>query len=113
MNREIKFRAKRADTKDWVYGYLADINIINAPIKDENSDFDTYEEVIIIPETVGQYTGVKDKNGKEVYEGDKDESGYFIEYVDKYACFCYFNKGRNVAWQCVPTFFEPIGTIHD
>lgn len=113
MNRPIEFRAMRADTKEWVFGYLADVNVINVPIHDESTGFYSYDDVLIIPETVGQFVGRTDVNGKKIFEGDKDESGYFIQYVDQYACFCYLDKDLNVAFQCVPTFFESIGTIHD
>lgn len=56
--REIKFRGKNID--GWQYGnYIKDIN---------KKDFINDEPVE--PESIGQYTGLKDKNGKEIYEGD-------------------------------------------
>lgn len=65
MNREIKFRGKRLDNGEWMYGdllHLVDGMYIS---NDHGSNM-----ARVYPGTVGQYTGLKDKNGKEIYEGD-------------------------------------------
>ena len=60
--REIKFRAKHG--KEWVYG---DLHLLS---KMPHIHTDPFTKKSINIETIGQYTGLKDKNGEEIYEGD-------------------------------------------
>lgn len=86
MNRTIKFRGKRIDNGQWVYGFLADSYYIN------DVNWVDLSSIEIDPETVGQFTGLLDKNGKEIYEGDIlcyiDDSGHIHtwEVVCEIAC---------------------------
>lgn len=66
--REIKFRGKSPSGK-WVYGYAAKFAHDSVPVILEDTE-DGIEPRKIIPETAGQFTGLHDKNGKEIYEGD-------------------------------------------
>jgi uncharacterized phage protein (TIGR01671 family) len=131
--REIKFRGKRTDNGEWVYGFLFELSWDGCPILCigiEPLSANDYSEIYkscydeVDPATVGQYTGLKDKNGVEIYEGDvlrKDDC--FIGYVEYCAPLFYrvpldkwsIDHGVKETVVSSGTFVtsEVIGNIHD
>ena len=100
--REILFRGKRTDNGEWAYGYYAhrptavcigesNPSCIYVPAcdPDDNSEF-----IEVLPETVGQYTGLTDKNGRKIFEGD------IIRLTDKH---------NEIEWTAVVVFGNPNG----
>lgn len=80
MNRKIKFRGKRLDNGEWIYGDLIHIDKSDIGIV---TDYDHWQGRRVDPETVGQFTGITDDSGKYVYEGDRLEAVY---KYDKIGC---------------------------
>ena len=132
--REILFRGKRIGNSEWVYGYYVPICFGRFPCKPAivpESD-GTWEPIEVKKETVGQYIGLTDKNGRKIFEGDilkivhkyqspfDDDTKEYTDittdvvfFDDEGLCFSYGKSPFLCVVDNVTAEYEVIGNIHD
>ena len=137
--REILFRAKRTDNGEWVEGYYAMMgkgNLIRHYIVqncaltglfEDPEDNMYFNDVEIDPETISQYTGKSDEDGKKIFEGDivgfidlySTESGYSessclgeVVWSEEECCFHVTNRLSAESWEVLDEC-KVVGNVFD
>ena len=124
MDREILFRGKRLDNGEWIYGF-----VIHAQEDDSwgiTNEIEYFNDVDGY--TVGQYTGLTDKNGVKIFEGDIVQTKYgrlcIVDWFESNSTLCFDFRPIDIAENLLKKApdkwdlwheanLEVIGNIHD
>ena len=134
--REIKFRGFNRKNNVWLYGFYLQNCGAHFVCPDEFATGKSWDDYEIDPDTRGEFTGRKDKNGKEIYEGDvvsvNGEYPKVVKYIEEWLSFCVANIDTITTppmsswpdeynyqqlspgwWKDFQNEIEVIGNIHD
>lgn len=118
--RTIKFRGFNKKNKQWLYGFYLQNRGAHFVCPDEFATGKSWEDYEIDPDSLGQFTSLKDKNGGEIYEGDILKVGdekYLLEVRFVRGVFAFLWYGNlDDEFPCnAPTqeWAEVVGNIHD
>lgn len=129
MERKILFRGKRVDNGEWVEGYYAALGDVYHYILSGKltiiENCPTFGHTLVDVNTIGRYTGLTDKNGKKIFEGDivrhynnpsrpEEFDVGVINYDEDHCVWCRTSsKSDDLPYIWKSCVYEVIGNIHD
>ena len=116
--REILFRGKRVDNGEWIDGFYSHSGDKTYIIFDNGFAISYFKMKEVLPETVGQFTGLTDKNGKKIFEGDIVSvfEGIIQKVVNENSRYAFHNSNEICCYVlsiCKSKDIEVIGNIYD